>query len=186
MLSIFRSFIPASVGLLVAITLALHPACAQADKLTADQAIEDLDRLYKGLIAAEADLFAETPKRIFDAHYVELVEQLDGPVSIADLHTKLQRFTALARHAHTRIDQLNPGWHQHVDAIGLVFPLSFDVIDGEVIVAGAPIDSGIEPGDRIVAFEGDPNPIWLSRLKRNISAETPALAYAMMAVLAPM
>lgn len=181
MLSIFRSFIPASAGLLGAMTLALLPACAQADKLTADQAIEDLDRLYGGLIAAEADLFAETPKRIFDARYAELVEHLDDPVSKPDLHTKLQRFAALARHAHTRIDQLNPGWHKHVDANGLVFPLSFDVIDGEVIVAGAPIDSGIEPGDRIVAFEGAPNPIWLSRLKRNISAETPELAYAMMA-----
>lgn len=181
MFSIFRSFVPASVGLLGAITLALHPACAQADKLTADQAIEDLDRLYKGLIAAEANLFAETPKSIFDARYAELVERLDGPVSAADLHAELQRFAALARHAHTRIDQLNPGWREHIDAGGFVFPLSFDVIDGEVIVAGAPVDSGIEPGDHIVAFEGEPNPIWLSRLKRNISAETPELAYAMMA-----
>ena len=181
MLSIFRSFSLASIGLLAAVTFAPHPAYAQADKLNANQAIEDLDRLYEGLLSASADLFSETPKSIFDARYAELVEQLDDPVSKAEFHTKLQRFAALARHAHTRIDQLNPGWHEHVDANGLVLPLSFDVIDGEVIVAGAPIDSGIEPGDRIVALEGDPNPIWLSRLKRNISAETPELAYAMMA-----
>lgn len=180
MLALFRSFVPACVGLLTTLTCAFHPPVAQAEALTTEQAMADLDRLYQGLIAAEADLFAETPKSVFDARYRELSERLTAPISKAELHTELQRFAALARHSHTRIDQLNPGWSDFIEAGGKVFPLSLQVAHGEVIVVGAPGDSGIKPGDRILAIEGEPNPIWLARFKRNISAETPALAYAMM------
>ena len=181
----FRSLIPASTGLLFAFLCACHPAQAQADTLTAEQAIADLDRLYEGLIAAEADLFAETPKSVFDARYRELSDRLARSVSRAELHAELQRFVALARHSHTRIDQLNPGWSNFLEAGGKVFPLSFQVNHGEVIVVSAPANSGIEPGDRILAMDGETNPIWLARFKRNISAETPALAYAMMSGGAP-
>ena len=180
MLSLFRSFVPASVGLVTALTCAFHPPIAQAEALTREQAIADLDRLYRGLVAAEADLFAETPESVFEARHRELTERLKTPISKAELHTELQRFAALARHSHTRIDQLNPGWSDFIEAGGEVFPLSLQVAHGEVIVAAAPGDSGIKAGDRILAIEGEPNPIWLARFKRNISAETPALAYAMM------
>lgn len=180
MLSMFRSLVPASTGLLFAFLCACHPAQAQAETLTADQAIADLERLYEGLIAAEADLFAETPKGVFDARYRELSDRIARSVSRAELHAEFQRFVALARHSHTRIDQLNPGWSDYLEAGGKVFPLSFQVNHGEVIVVSAPAKSGIEPGDRILAIDGEANPIWLARFKRNISAETPALAYAMM------
>ena len=180
MLSFLHSPIRASVGLLIIILSTYVMAGAQAQTLSSDQARADLNRLYQGLKTAEANLFSETSKHVFDLRFAELSEQMDGPIHKVDLHAQLQRFAALARHSHTRIDQLNPGWTEYIDAGGTVFPFRFSVDDGDVIVVGAPDESEVQLGDRIIAFEGDANPIWLARLKRNISAETPALAYALM------
>ena len=175
----------AGAGLLTLAGCGMAEPQPPAGTLTAEEAIADLDRLYAGLRSAEADLFAATPEAVFEARHAELRAQFDGPVMPADLHADLQRFAALARHAHTRIDTPNPGWSDFVEAGGTVFPLSLRVEDGEVIVAGAPEGSGVAPGDRLVSLEGEPNPIWLARLTRNISAETPAFAYAQLANAEP-
>ncbi|RIJ32443.1 S41 family peptidase [Henriciella mobilis] len=167
-------------------SLAALGACALAepetntDTLSAAQAIEDLDRLYEGLEAGHANLFAATPKPVFDAKYEALRARYTAPVSLAELHSDFQRFTALAHHAHARINSLNPGFRAHIEAGGKVFPLKLSVVDGEVVVAGAPSGSDVKPGDRLRALEGEPNPIWLAGLLAFIPAETPALAYSMM------
>lgn len=178
--ALIRSLIPAISGLLAIAAFAAQPALAQVSTFRADQAHADLDRLYSGLRSGAADLFSETPKHVFDARYAELSEKYQAPVSGFELHNDLQRFAALARQAHTRIEGLSPDWNAFVESDAMVFPLSFEVFQGEVIVTAAPVGSGVEPLDRIVALEGAPNPIWLARLTRNIGAETPELAYAMM------
>jgi hypothetical protein len=172
-------------GLAALTCLAAAPACAQPENpamlIPADAARADVTALYEGLVAAEADLFQATPRAVFEARYHELMARLDQPVSLAELHAKLQRFAALARHAHTRINRLNPVWAAHAEADGPVFPLAFFVAEGEVIISAAPAGSGLAAGDRILALEGEPNPVWLARLTRNISAETPEFAYALLA-----
>ncbi|MBL4544439.1 MAG: hypothetical protein JKP95_00390 [Oceanicaulis sp.] len=49
-----------------------------------------------------------------------------------------------------------------------------------MIVTQAPSGSSVRPGDRIMALEGASNADWLARLTRNISSDTPALAYSQM------
>ncbi|WP_203293431.1 S41 family peptidase [Maricaulis parjimensis] len=170
---------PALTGL--ALITSLSTACAQSGLIPADEARADLETLYSGLIEAEADLFQATPRAVFDARYAELHDRLDDAQTPAQLHAEFQRFAALARHAHTRIEGLNPIWADHAGADGLLFPLRFIVENGEVIITAAPAGSDVSPGDRILALEGEPNPIWLARLTRNISAETPEFAYAQLA-----
>lgn len=157
------------------------PAAALQDsplELTAEQAIADLDRLYSGLRAAEADLFAATPQPVFDATYSALRGRYTGPVRAAQLHRDFQLFAALARHSHTRIEGLNPGFVELMGRNGFVFPLRFSV-DGEtVVIAAAPAGSGVEPGDEIRSINGEPNAVWLDQLTRFVSAETPEFAYA--------
>lgn len=147
--------------------------------------MEDLSRLYSGLQAAEADMFAATDRAIFERRYRELQDELSEGVSIGEFHTLLQQFAALTQHAHTRIEGLNPDWSGFISGGGKIFPLDLLVDNGEVIVAGAPEGSAVQPGDRILSLDGAPNSAWLSRLTRNISAETPELAYAQMANGAP-
>ena len=160
---------------------ALLPACYAQEMISAPEAQADAQTLYEGLQAAHYDLYANTPRPVFDQYYRELQEELGaGPVSLSDYHVTLQRFSARADFAHTRVDTPHPGFSAFVDDGGLVFPLSFEVRDGEVVITQAPADAPVEPGDRIVSLEGASNADWVARLTRNISAETPALAYSQM------
>ena len=152
----------------------------QAEEISHAQAKADLERLYTGLISAEADLFAETPKEIFDRHYAELNADYTAPVSKAELFKDFQSFAALANHGHTRLEDLSPAWPNFIETGGKVFPLSFSVFQGDVIVASAPPESQIRPGDRMISIDGKANPIWLKEITRFISAETPALAYSLL------
>ncbi|MEO1406668.1 MAG: S41 family peptidase, partial [Pseudomonadota bacterium] len=74
----------------------------------------------------------------------------------------------------------SPGSTPFLEGGGEVFPITFSVHQGEVIVASAPEQSGVLPGDRITAIDGKANPIWLSEITQYISAETPALAYSIL------
>ena len=176
----FSKFLRPVLASLTALTC-VGAACAQSGLIQPEDARRDLDALYIGLAEAEADLFDATPRAIFEARHAELSARLDAPVTPVQLFTEFQRFAALARHSHTRIEGLNPVWPEHAGADGPLFPIGFIVENGEVIVTAAPAGSGVVPGDRILALEGEPNPIWLSRLIRNVSAETPEFAYAQLA-----
>ena len=153
---------------------------AQADNIAPENAKADLARLYSGLVSAEADLFAATPKAVFDRHYHELVESYTKPVSVQKFYNDLQKFTALARHGHTRLEGLNPAWSEFAERDGKVFPLSFSIHQGEVIITSAPLNSDINPGDRITSINGKANPIWLAELTETISAETASLAHSLL------
>ncbi len=166
-----------------AASIVIAPASAQM--LSAEQAREDLQALYQGLQEAHYDVYASASPAMLDDQFTRLMETLDGPVSINDLHRDFQRFTALVRNGHARVEGLNPGWSEHLEAGGRVFPLDFRIRNGAVIVTGAPEGSPVEPGDEILAINGEHNAVWLARVTRNISAETPELAYSMFERISP-
>ncbi len=167
--------------LLGALAAALLPTCQAQEMISTSDAQADAQALYEGLQAAQYDLYVNTPKPVFDQYYQELQDRLeDGPISPAAFHSALQRFAAHAPIAHTRIEGFNPGFLDYMSDEALVFPLSFEVREGEVIVTQAPSGSSVRPGDRIMALEGASNADWLARLTRNISSDTPALAYSQM------
>ncbi len=165
--------------------LATSSASANEPALQPHQAREDLSALYTGLQQAHYDLYAQTPRAVFHQRFAELNEAYDAPVSRARLHRDFQRFTALAGHAHARIEGLNPGFFDYLDAGGRLLPVSFEVRAGEVVVTGASEASGLAPGDRILSLNGQPNAVWLARLTRHIPAETPELAYSQLSQGAP-
>jgi len=157
------------------------PAPSDAPTLTIAEAQADAQALYEGLQQAHADLFAATPKPVFDQYYARLQAQLsDGPIPHDAYIAHLQRFVAQARHGHARVENSYDGFRAYLDAKGQVFPLGFQVHDGAVVITKAPANSAVAPGDQILALNGAPNSDWLARLIRNISAETPALAYALL------
>ena len=146
----FRRIGGASLASLICASLL---TAAQADDLPPAQAKADLERLYSGLISAEANLFADTPKEVFDRYYEELKDGYVAHVTKADLFKDFQSFAALANHGHTRLEGLSPDWPDFLESDGKVFPVSFSVFQGDVIVASAPPESGIRPGDRIISID---------------------------------
>lgn len=178
--TMFRIFLATSIAFLFTFA-----SWAENRDLQPHEARADLESLYTGLQEAHYDLFANTAREVFDQRFTELLATYAAPVTRARLHRDFQRFTALAGHAHARIEGLNPGFFDHLDAGGALLPVSFDVRDGEVIVTGAAPACGLEQGDRIVSLNGQPNAIWLARVTRHISAETPQLAYSQLSGGAP-
>lgn len=160
----------------------LIPACQAQDLIAREDALADAHILYDGLQQAHYDLFATTPKPVYDQYYRELQNELaTQAMTVPQLHRAFQRFAAHAHIAHTRIEGLNPGFFDYLDDdSALLFPLSFEVREGEVIITQAPADFPAAPGDRIVSLDGATNSDWLARLTRNVSAETSSLAYAQM------
>ncbi|MEQ8434387.1 MAG: S41 family peptidase [Oceanicaulis sp.] len=169
-----------TIAAIAALALTASPGGAEAqDTYTADEARAELSALYEGLRSAHYDLFESTPEAVYNRRYEALLESFDQTVTADELFVELQRFVALAGHGHARLEGINPAWAAFAES-GLVFPLTLTIHHGEVIVEAAPEGSPVRPGDRIVAFDGAPNPIWLERLTRNISAETPQLAYTLL------
>lgn len=165
-------------------SLTLHGP-AQAQTYSPEEAREDLQILYEGLQEAHYDLFQATPQSVFEREYDVLLRRLSRPIEVAELHYEFQRFAALARHAHARVEGLNPGFNAYLEAGGLLFPLDIAIRDGAVVVTGAPAGQDVRVGDEILRLEGAPNSDWISTLTANISAETPALAYSQLARMLP-
>lgn len=166
-------------GLLAGVLL---PTCQAQDLIPVEDALADAQALYSGLQEAHYDLFATTPKPVYDQYYRELEAELsDATKTRAELHRAFERFSAHAHFAHTRLIGPNPGFIEYVsNDAALLFPLGFEVRDGEVIITQAPADFPVRPGDRIASLEGVPNADWLARLSRNVPAETASFAYAQM------
>lgn len=164
-------------------------ACAQDDPATdllpPDAVREDFAALYSGLREASYDLFAVTPETMFEQRYQEMLAGFDRPMTRLDAQIEFQRFAALARIAHTRIDFPMADYANFREAGGRAFPVGIRVHEGAVFVESAPAGLGLAPGDEILAFDGDPNPIWLDRLARNVSADTPRLAHTLVELYLP-
>lgn len=156
-----------------------------AQTLSAEDAREDLEALYTGLQEAHVDLYASTPRAQLDRAYDALWRELDGPIELAELHRQLQRFTARVDHGHARVEGFNAAFNTHLENGGALFPLDFRIRDGAIIIIGTPEGSAVEVGDEILSLNGEPNALWLQRVTRHISAETPALAYSILERTSP-
>ncbi|MBI1233395.1 MAG: hypothetical protein GC208_02705 [Alphaproteobacteria bacterium] len=164
-------------------------ACAQddpaTDHLPPEAVREDFAALYSGLREASYNLFAVTPEAMFEQRYQEMLAGFDRPMTRLEAQIAFQRFAALARIAHTRIDFPMADYAAFREAGGRAFPVGIRVHEGAVFVESAPAGLGLEPGDEILAFNGDPNPIWLDRLAQNVSADTPRLTHTLVELYLP-
>ncbi len=177
-----RSTLTAAISLLVAAL----PACAQEEtdphaSYSPGQLREDFIHLHETLENAHFDLYAATPRAVFDQRRAEILADLDAPMTRSEAMILFQTYAALARHGHARLDFPFEAWSEWRDSGGGGFPVDIRIRDGRVLVAGH--NSGVEalqPGDEILAINGEPNAIWLPRLTRHLSAETPLLAYTLL------
>ncbi|MDE1147959.1 MAG: S41 family peptidase [Azospirillaceae bacterium] len=137
----------------------------------------DLDELYLRLQADAFDLYAFTPKAGMDRLHQQIEAGITQPLTRPQAETRLQLLAAAAHQGHTRVEGVYAAWAAYRKAGGKAFPLSVRIVDGQVYVARnlSTVDR-LAPGDRILTIDGVPAATWLDRLRRHISAETPALA----------
>jgi C-terminal processing protease CtpA/Prc len=168
------------------LVFAAAPVCAQ-QSLSADDIRADLHQLYATLQEAHYDLFARTPKDRYDALYQAELAQIHDAEDLNAVAKRLQRFVAAGHVAHARIDTNYKAFRNYLAAGGKAFPLNIRVVGGTVYLT----DNGsglaaLRRGDEIVALDGNPVATWLDRASRNLSADTPYLANALLELDFPM
>ena len=141
----------------------------------------DFDQLYAGLQAAHYDLFAVTLQTVFDQRHAEMRAGFDHPMNRLDIQREFQAFTALARHAHARIDFPVDAYSAFRAGDGAVLPFTIAMREGRILVASrASGVDGLHRGDEILSFNGQPGAVWVPALTRHLSAETPRLAHTLL------
>jgi hypothetical protein len=136
--------------------LASEPAAEDAPPtFSAAQIQADFEFLYQGLQSANFDLYAFTPPGEFENHYCEFRKKFTSPMTRFDAEMAFQPFVALAHQAHTRIETDFSGYFAYRQAGGAGFPLSIAVEKNHLVVTtNSSGISAIQPGDRIVAING--------------------------------
>ncbi|GAB3024745.1 hypothetical protein GCM10027098_21380 [Bowmanella dokdonensis] len=156
-------------------------AAGEADDLprsySPDQVKEDFAQLYKGLQQAHYDLFANLSKPNYDQHFEEFMAQIDAPMTALLVKTHFQKFVALGKVAHARIDFPAEEYSAFREAGGKTLPLYLSVTDEGVYVNeyyGAHPE--INPYDRLISVNGQPVQQWLAPLYQHLSADNPLIA----------
>lgn len=141
----------------------------------------DLRAMYEGLKEAHYDLYAMTSKAVMDRAFATTLAGLDRPLTLLETRIAFQRFAAVARMGHTRVDTPYDAWGAYRKAGGLGFPLDVRIIDGRMYVAADRSElSEIAPGDEILGLNGRPVRHWITRAGRNVSAETDYMLWSLL------
>lgn len=152
-----------------------------AGHLAPAQLRQDFDALYEGLQRAHIDLFANTPRAVFDQSFERTRASLNRPMTADEARVAFQLFVAEGRVAHARIDAPMDAFGAFRQAGGKIFPFGIRMAEGRVFVADNLSGlSDIAPGDEIVAINGEPAEYWVRRLRRHISADSDYLADAIL------
>ena len=118
---------------------------------------------------------------MLDRAYRAGLAELNRSMTLFEAQIRFQKFAALARMGHTRVDFPRAVWSQHLKEGGKVFPLALRVVDGKTLVAQNKSGVGaIAPGDEILKMNGVAMRDWLKRAERHVSAETPYMAHSLM------
>lgn len=158
-------------------------ACAAQEPalISPEDLRSDFSTLYTVMQEAHYDIDAATPMHVLDQRYSEILSELNEPLSQADAAIRFQTFLAEIRHGHARIDFPVSAWSAWRDTGGGAIPVDIRIRDGRVWISDYQAGfNRLQRGDEILALNGEPNAIWLSRLTRHLSAETPDMAYSLL------
>lgn len=143
-------------------------------KISATQAKEDLDYLYKTLQQTHYDLFVNTEKSVFDNRLAALKAGLKDSVNMLEFHRMVQPFTALSELAHCSSEfPFRSDYGPYIQAGGTLFPFSVEM-EGEKVFISANYSNKkeIERGDEIISLNGRPIETVMADLYAHLSGES--------------
>lgn len=177
----FKFFHTTLLSLTSSLALCAASAAQEEPVFSPEDLRSDFSTLYETMKAAHYDINAETPQSVLDQRFEEMLAAIDAPMSRSEAAIYFQTFLAEIRHGHARIDFPIEYWVNWRENGGGALPIDIRIRDGRVWLSDHQTGlASIERGDEILALNGEPNPIWLSRLTRHLSAETPDLAYSLL------
>ncbi len=144
----------------------------------------DFEALYSGLRQAHYDLYVHTPQAEYDRLYQQTLASFDRPLSLFDIRIRFQRFVAAGRVAHANIAFPGEDFGTYRQAGGTAIPITVAIDDGHIYIEDNQSGiAGLDPGDEIVSLNGISASDWLTRLGRNISADTDYLNQALVELM---
>lgn len=122
------------------LTLAAGPASAEKiwdkpPRFTPAELRADFTAMYESLRSAAFDLYAFTPRAVLDRASRAALAELNRSMTLFEAQIRFQKFAALARMGHTRVDFPRAVWAQHLKEGGKVFPLAIRVVNDQTMRA---------------------------------------------------
>ncbi len=168
----FNSIKTATLALLAAVS-PVQAAETSKDCHSKQAVLADLNTLYETTQAAHYNLFFNTPKSDYDAHFERLSAQIDACMSTSDVQVLLQKFMSFGRIAHARIDLPTDDYIAYRDNGGALFPASLKSDGRNLWVSrNLSLNTDIQSGDRIVSINGVATETLLHTFRSLVSADT--------------
>ncbi|MEM7367157.1 MAG: S41 family peptidase [Bacteroidota bacterium] len=141
---------------------------------TQEELKEDLAFLYETLQLSHYNLFADTPKEVFDDAYTQINEKLRDSMSTLEISRLFQPFAALALHGHCNTQlPFSPDYLEYMEAGGKVFPIEIRIEDRNIWIKHLYVDhEGISEGDQILSINGQSKDQILDKIYAYYSGES--------------
>lgn len=163
----FTIFLLLCVGL-----MRLGYAQTTMPKFAATDVKADLRYLYETLAASHYNLYANTPKRVYDKAYQELYRSIQDSLTPLQINRLFQPFVAKAQLGHCVTGYPFKSYNAFLANGGRVFPFDVRVNKRHMyVVSNHSTDTTIHAGDEILALYGVNMSQWLTRIYRYLSGE---------------
>ncbi len=146
----------------------------------------DFAQLYQQLQEAHRDLFANTSKPEYDAHYRRFLNDITRPMSDSQARIYFQRFVALGNNAHARIDLPVSDFMSFREAGGKTLPLYPSLRGNRAFVESYyGNEEKIKPGQEIIAINDKPVAQWVKQFSQYLSVENQAISNTLLEMYFP-
>ena len=151
---------------------------ASQTKIPVQDLKSDFEALYQNLKEAHFDLYVNITKADLDREYKIRMNKITKPMTPIQAQIYFQKFVALIKIAHTKIDLPNQAFADFMEGGGAVFPLDIRVKEKKFFIIAN--DSGIkdiQAGDQLISINGETMEQWSRRLAAYISADTDTMLH---------
>lgn len=144
----------------------------QETTLSPEQAKADLEFLYRTMQASAYDFFYNADKDELDRQFERAYANIDSSLTILQLNRISQKFVARANLSHAVVDFPWESYHGFTGNSGKLFPIEIAFVQGEPFIAMSYAHGGeIQPGDQLLAIDGEPVSETIREIRAHISAE---------------
>lgn len=165
------------------LTTCLYAGAASAPYekvLSPGQLRADLSQLYEGLIGAHANLYVNISPAQYDTEYDKLKQSLTDPMTALEAQIKFQKFVALGRIGHSRIDFPNAAYDHYRDLEGVAFPIYIEFSGEDWLVSADYSEHNLPKGTRVTHIEHRKVEEWFEDLSQHISADSSAITRSLL------